>query len=197
MRMWKAVIAGAALLAAQACVSIEKTVAAPPAPAAATDAAPRVPTDIRRVTIIVEDIERSLKLYRDALGMRVNYDAEMTVSGPAFAHGRPGRKVRLVLVQSNDPWIGWIGLFQYLDPPLPRRAPVPTELEVGSHVIVTSVADANAACAAAARAPGVRMMVPPKIEEYPGRNGGPPIRVLGCQIWDADGAYLELNQVMR
>jgi hypothetical protein len=41
------------------------------------------------------------------------------------------------------------------------------------------------------------MIVPPKIAEYPSRTpGGPPIRVLGCQFFDADGAYLELNQTL-
>jgi catechol 2,3-dioxygenase-like lactoylglutathione lyase family enzyme len=169
-------------------------VAAAPAP---ESAAARLPTDVRRVTIVVEDIERSLKLYRDALGMKVNYDAPMSVTGPAFANGQPGRKVRLVLLQTNDPWIGWIGLFQYTDPPLPRRAPQPETLSIGSHVIVTAVQDARSACAAAQKAPGVRMIVPAQISEYPGRDGGAPIRVLGCQLWDADGAYLELNQIVK
>lgn len=155
----------------------------------------RAPIDIRRVTIVVRDIDTSLRLYRDALGMKVNYDETMTVSGPAFAKGKPGRAIRLVLLNANDPWIGWIGLLQYTDPPLkPARRRPPREHDVGSHIIVTAVEDAAKACAAAQAAPGVRMAAPAKIEEYPGRDGGPPIRVLGCQIWDRDGAYLELNQ---
>jgi catechol 2,3-dioxygenase-like lactoylglutathione lyase family enzyme len=196
-------LAGALALAG--CMSIEVTETAP-APLASPAADPtriaapadRVPIDIRRTTIIVADIERSLRLYRDALGMTVNYDAPMTVSGPAFAHGQPGRAIRLVLLNANDPWIGWIGLLQYTDPPLAPAAPPPTALNIGSHVIVTAVADADRACAAAERAPGVRMVVPVKTTEYPGRNpGDPPIRVRGCQLWDADGAYLELNQPLR
>ena len=43
--------------------------AEPPKAAAGVERpAERIPTDIRRVTILVRDIERSLKLYRDVLG---------------------------------------------------------------------------------------------------------------------------------
>ncbi|MEJ2534574.1 MAG: VOC family protein [Gammaproteobacteria bacterium] len=34
----------------------------------------RVPLDLRRATIVVDDMERSLAFYRDALGMVVTYD---------------------------------------------------------------------------------------------------------------------------
>jgi hypothetical protein len=157
----------------------------------------RVPIDIRRTTIIVRDMERSLKLYRDALGMKANYDANMNVSSPGFAQGGPPRPIRLVLLNANDPWIGWIGLIQYTDNPNRPRVRVPRVLGPGSHIIVAAVSDAQKACDAAALAPGVRMMSPAKVSEYPPRiAGAPPIRVLGCQFFDADGAYLELNQTL-
>jgi catechol 2,3-dioxygenase-like lactoylglutathione lyase family enzyme len=157
----------------------------------------RVPIDIRRTTIIVRDIERSLKLYRDALGMKVNYDAGMNVSSPGFAQGGPPRPIRLVLLNANDPWIGWIGLIQYTDNPNRPRVRVPRVLGPGSHIMVAAVADAQKACDAAIAAPGVRMMSPTKVSEYPPRTpGAPNIRVLGCQFFDADGAYLELNQTL-
>jgi catechol 2,3-dioxygenase-like lactoylglutathione lyase family enzyme len=151
------------------------------------------PIDIRRTTIIVADIDRSLKLYRDALGMQVNYDAPMTVSGPAFTQGGKPRPIRLVLLNANDPWIGWIGLLQYTDAKKMRPAKRDA-LGLGSHVIVTAVKDATKACQAAQAAPGVKITAPLKLQEYPGRNGGPPLKVIGCQLFDADGAYLELNQ---
>jgi catechol 2,3-dioxygenase-like lactoylglutathione lyase family enzyme len=157
----------------------------------------RVPIDIRRTTIIVRDMERSLKLYRDALGMKVNYDAQMNVSSPGFAQGGPPRPIRLVLLNANDPWIGWIGLIQYTDNPNRPRVRVPRVLGPGSHIMVAAVADAQKACDAAGAAPGVRMMSPAKVSEYPPRTpGAPMIRVLGCQFFDADGAYLELNQTL-
>jgi catechol 2,3-dioxygenase-like lactoylglutathione lyase family enzyme len=155
----------------------------------------RVPIDVRRTTIIVRDMEQALKLYRDAMGLKVNYDAPMNVGSAAFTQGGKPRPIRLVLLNANDPWIGWIGLIQYTDRPNHPRVRQPRHLGPGSHIIVTAVADAQKTCDAAALAPGVRMVTPPKISTYPARApGGPPIRVLGCQFWDADGAYLEVNQ---
>ena len=66
--------------------------------------------DVSAPSLIVRDIENSLKLYRDVFGLKVNYDNLTTVSGPAFAKGIPGREIRLILLNGNDPWIGWIGL---------------------------------------------------------------------------------------
>ena len=48
-----------------------------------------------------------------------------TSTGKA-AVGVPGNKVRLVLLNGNDPFIGWIGLMQYFDPPLPTKDPGPS-----------------------------------------------------------------------
>ena len=79
----------------------------------------RLPTDVRRATIIVRDMEASLKLYRDVVGLQVNYDTVVETSGVALPAGPPGAKARLVLLNSNDPWVGWIGLMQWTKPALP------------------------------------------------------------------------------
>jgi catechol 2,3-dioxygenase-like lactoylglutathione lyase family enzyme len=185
-------------VALAACVPVLAQTSPSADPTRIATPAERVPIDIRRTTIIVRDIETSLKLYRDALGMKVNYDAPMSVSGPAFTQGGAPRPIRLVLLNANDNWIGWIGLLQYTDAPNRPRRPLPRDLGPGSHIIVTSVPDAQKSCDAAAAAPGVRMVVPAKVSEYPNRTpGAAPIRVLGCQFFDADGAYLELNQTLQ
>jgi catechol 2,3-dioxygenase-like lactoylglutathione lyase family enzyme len=169
-----------------------------PAPRAAGVEAPaeRVPTDIRRLTILVRDMERSLRLYRDVLGLRINYDAEITVSGVALPAGVPGNKTRLVLLNGNDPWIGWIGLMQYTDPPLPDTGPYPTRLGAGGHVLVTNTDDAEKRCAMVKAVPGVTMTAEARLQTYEGRNGGPPIRVMGCNFFDPDGTFIELNQIL-
>ncbi|WP_448581156.1 VOC family protein [Thermaurantiacus sp.] len=170
-----------------------------PAPRAAGVEAPaeRVPTDIRRLTILVRDIEHSLKLYRDVLGLRINYDSEIRVSGIALPAGVPGNMTRLVLLNGNDPWIGWIGLMQFTDPPLPDPGPYPTRLGLGGHVLVANTDDARTRCAMAKAVPGVRMTAEPRLQIYAGRNGGPPIRVLGCNFFDPDGTFIELNQILK
>lgn len=199
-RRARALLPCLALLLSAACATAPAEREPPPPlpdPTRIETPAERRPIDIRRVTIIVRDMEASLRLYRDALGLAVNYDAVMNVSSPAFAQDGPPRPIRLVLLNGNDPWIGWIGLIQYTDRQEPPPTDPPRHLGAGSHVIVASVQDAQAACDRAAAAPGVRMVTPPKLAIYPPRTpGAPPIRVLGCQFWDPDGAYLELNQTL-
>ena len=52
--------------------------------------AQRIPVDLRRTTLVVRDIDRSLPLYRDALGLTVIYDQVI------------GGTTRLVLLRAND-----------------------------------------------------------------------------------------------
>ncbi len=157
----------------------------------------RIPTDIRRLTILVRDMERSLKLYRDVLGLKVNYDAEIQVSGVALPAGVPGNMTRLVLLNGNDPWVGWIGLMQYTDPPLPgSEQPYSLRLGPGGHVLVTNTDDAVKRCAMAKAVPGVQFTADPRLQVYKGRNGGPDIKVMGCNFFDPDGTFIELNQIL-
>jgi catechol 2,3-dioxygenase-like lactoylglutathione lyase family enzyme len=161
-----------------------------------TAPAARVPTDVRRVTMIVRSIDNSLKLYRDVLGLQINYDSEVTMSGVALPAGEPGAKARLVLLNGNDPFIGWIGLMEWREPRLPDPGPYPRRMGIGGHVIVVNTDDVQGRCAAAARVPGVTVTSGPRLQTYPGRNGGPPIRVMGCNLLDPDGTLLEINQLL-
>lgn len=172
-------------------------VAAPPSTPGVAAPVQRLPTDVRRLTVLVRDVEASLKLYRDVLGMQVNYDQPLTVSGVALPAGVPGNKVRLVLLNANDPFVGWIGLMQYTDPPLPDPGPYPKRLGLGSHVLVTNTDDAVKRCALAKSVPGVTFTGEARETRYPGRNGSPPIRVIGCNFFDPDGTAVELNQIVR
>ena len=156
-----------------------------------------LPTDIRRVTMIVRDMENSLKLYRDVMGLKVNYDAVLPMSGVALPAGQPGAKARLVLLNGNDPFIGWIGLMEWLDPKLPDPGPYPTRMGIGGHVIVTNSEDIDRRCTEAAKVPGVTVTAQPRAQQYPGRNGAPPINVRGCNFFDPDGTLIELNQLLK
>jgi catechol 2,3-dioxygenase-like lactoylglutathione lyase family enzyme len=156
-----------------------------------------LPTDIRRVTMIVRDMENSLKLYRDVMGMKVNYDKVLPMSGVALPAGQPGAKARLVLLNGNDPFIGWIGLMEWVEPRLPDPGPYPKRMGIGGHVIITNTQDIDRRCAEAATVPNVHVTAPPRDQQYPGRNGGPPIKVRGCNFFDPDGTLIELNQLLK
>ena len=62
-------------------------------------AAEHIPVDVRRTTLIVRDVDRSLAFYRDALGLKLVYD-QMIVR-PGRAEDPPGteRKMRLALLR--------------------------------------------------------------------------------------------------
>ena len=157
----------------------------------------RLPTDVRRLTILVRDMENSLKLYRDVIGLQVNYDQRLTVSGVALPAGVPGNKVRLVLLNGNDPFIGWIGLMQYFEPALPAKDPYPKRLEAGGHVLILNTDDAAKRCEMAKKVPGVTFTAEVREQIYPGRKGGADIHVMGCNFFDPDGTLVEMNQIVE
>ena len=192
-------IAPAALalaLALSACATAAPPRAATSSPGVAAPAT-RLPTDVRRTTIIVRSMENSLKLYRDVVGMKVNYDTVVETSGVALPAGAPGARARLVLLNANDPFIGWIGLMEWLDPPLADPGPYPNRLGPGGVVIVMNTDDVAGRCAAAKAVPGVTFTAEPRLQVYPGRDGGPPIREIGCNFFDPDGILIELNQLLK
>jgi len=153
------------------------------------------PTDLRRVSLIVDDIDESLKLYRDILEFEVNYDAEVTMSGVALPAGEPGAKARLVLISSNDSWVGWIGLLQWIDPPLPRGY-APDRMGIGDAILVFNTEKVDEHCEEAAKLPGVKMTTEASNTTYPPRGDGEPIVVRTCYLFDRDGYFMELNKVL-
>ena len=114
--------------------------------------------------------------------------------GPA---GVPGAKARLVLLNANDPFVGWVGLMQWTDPPLPDPGAYPKRMGPGGVVLVLNTDDVAGRCAAAKQVPGVTFTAEPRLQVYPGRNGGPPIRVMGCNFFDPDGILIEMNQILN
>ena len=153
------------------------------------------PVDFRRASLIVHDIDESLKFYRDILGFKVNYDAQVTMSGKALPAGEPGAQARLVLISSNDSWVGWIGLLQWIDPPL-ERPEKRTRMGIGDALLVFNTEKVDEHCDAAAKLSSITMTEAAGNTTYPGRDGGPDIVVRTCYLFDADGYFVELNQVL-
>lgn len=156
-----------------------------------------LPTDVRRASIIVRDMEKSLEFYRDVLGLEVNYDTVVELSGVNLPVGEPGTKARLVLLNGNDPYLGWVGLLHPFDPPLEgAEEPYPTRLGPGSALLVVNSDDAETACEAATKIEGVTMTGPTRLQVYPGREGRPDINVRGCNVFDPNGVAIEINQLL-
>ena len=90
----------------------------------------RIPLDLRRTTLVVRDIDQSLALYRDALGMQVVYDKNLYSPRDAADFDSAERASRLVLLRANDNFIGMLGLLEYRkprkpEPPLPEKSFLP------------------------------------------------------------------------
>ena len=66
-------------------------------------AAAEFPLLLRRTTLIVRDIEASLKLYRDGLGMEVIYDQE--INRPHSSEDREQR-LRLIFLKASHDYVG-------------------------------------------------------------------------------------------
>lgn len=79
-----------------------------------------MPTVLKRTTLVVRDIERSIAFYRNVLGFATAFDQEMTMSGSGYPAGKAGDRIRLAMLTGGDPSGSLIGLLQHLDPALPE-----------------------------------------------------------------------------
>lgn len=80
-------------------------------------------TPLRRTAITVEDLERSLRFYRQVLGLKVWMRGRAGPENPCFARlmGAPSGTVRYAILQSGDVEWGMVGLFELTAPRPPRR----------------------------------------------------------------------------
>ena len=155
--------------------------------------AERIPVDIRRTTFVVRDIDKSLLLYRDALGLKLIYDTP--IGGGVDKDGKPlAPSVRLVLLRANDSFIGNLGLMQRLNQP-PAPPPEFKKAGVGQMIMVINVADLDQRWPKIAATPHIKVETAPTRVEYPNPAGG-VIPVLFSAVWDADGNYIELNKLL-
>jgi catechol 2,3-dioxygenase-like lactoylglutathione lyase family enzyme len=165
-----------------------------PAAAQRVPDAERIPVDIRRTTFVVRDIDKSLPLYRDALGLKVIYD--QLIGGGVDKDGKAtAPTVRLVLLRANDTFIGNLGLMQRLNTSTPVPPPVFQKAQPGQMIMVINVADLDQRWPAIERAPHIKVETPPVRVEYPQAGGG-VIPVMFSAVWDADGNYIELNKLL-
>jgi len=156
------------------------------------------PLLMRRTTLIVRDIEASLKLYRDALGMEVIYDQE--INRPHSSEDRE-QKLRLIFLKASHDYVGVIGLidYEYGYPDHPAHTkPVRREgFTPGNAILLFNTDGLEEKWQAIENAPGIEIISKPKLSRYPGYGGVGEIRVLVSKFYDADGYILEVNQVLR
>lgn len=163
-----------------------------PATALPVEDEDRVDIDFRRTTLVVRDIENSLALYRDVLGMKVIYDQPIrTPAGKS--DDETDRIRRLVFLRANDSYVGVLGLLEYQKPrkeqPLSRLA-----FEPGTSVQLFATKNLEAKYQQAQKVPGVQGISPPRIVRYPSYDGEGSIPVRVSILSDPDGFVLEVNE---
>ena len=187
--IYKTIIYALSAVALSAALVAPQRLAAAPVPEAE-----RIPVDLRRTTLVVRDIERSLPLYRDGLGLKVIYD-QFIGGGPQPDGSTRPPTVRLVLLRANDDFIGVLGLMQRLNL---EQAPPPPEFRragPGGLILVFNIQDLEQRFARIEATPFVTVAEQPRRIDYPAAGGG-SIPVLFSAVWDADGNFIELNRLL-
>ncbi len=146
---------------------------------------------IKRTTLKVRDMEKSVAFYEGVIGMSKYYDNEITLSGDLLPGGGKGDVTRLVIMKGDDPVIGMIGLLEWLDPK-PDAPEIPYTFDFGNPVFVAAVDDAEDAYGKAQALECV-IRAPLSEGEYPGADGG-IVKVRSVGVFDPDGHFFELNQ---
>ena len=168
---------------------------AAPAMAKPVPEADRLPLDLRRTTLVVKDMQASLKFYRDALGLKVTYDNIIRTPRSAKDDASAERSLHLVFLRANDDYVGQIGLMQYTKPVrTPRRAKT-GDLSPGDIVLVFNTKGLQEKFDKA-KAMGVKVDEAPHPTSYPSSDGKGVINVLFSAFYDPDGHYIELNEVL-
>ena len=94
---------------------------------------------VKRVTLWVRDIEASLALYRDLLGLSVVEDKRLEAAAVRALLGVEAGRLRIVHLGAGEDPHGWVGLYALADArPAPPSLPVPdrTRFSYGQAVVV-------------------------------------------------------------
>ena len=152
----------------------------------------------RRTTLIVRDINASLALYRDVMGMEVIYDEE--INRPRAGSEREQR-LRLIFLKASHDYVGVIGLidYEYGYPDHPAHTkPVRREgFTPGNAILLFNTNDLETQWKAIERTPGVEVISAPKLTLYPGYGDNPDIAVMVSKFYDPDGYIVELNEIIK
>ncbi|WP_397418473.1 VOC family protein [Phenylobacterium sp.] len=184
-----------ALAVLTACTLAAAAILVSSAQAAPVKEADRIGIDLRRTTLVVRDMEASLRFYRDALGLKVTYDNVIRTPRTAKDDASAERSLRLVFLRANDDYVGQIGLMQYTKPVRTPRPAKSGDLSPGDIVLVFNT-KGLAEKFEKAKAMGVQVDEAPHPTTYPSYDGKGVINVMFSAFYDPDGHYVEVNEVL-
>ncbi len=156
---------------------------------------PRVPpgeklTPMLRASIFVRDLDESLRLYRDILGLKPRRQLVLEGEAVNSVLGTRGQTVRVAILQSGDTLLGNVGLFSYVkDEPAPaptRR----TDIRTGDTAFVFVTTDIHGIYEKV-KAEGYTIVSPPMVL-FP--NPDAEEQDLEMLFFDRDGVGINLIQ---
>jgi catechol 2,3-dioxygenase-like lactoylglutathione lyase family enzyme len=147
----------------------------------------RIPVDVRRTTLIVRDMDRSLAFWRDAIGLKVVYDRMLF---------DPPNQTRLVLLRANDEFVGLVGLMERQATKATAPPVTYERASYGNVIFVINAKDQEQRLEKVRQVPGVKLQAEPQRIEYPSPDGKGTIPVMVAYLWDPDGYFVELNKIL-
>lgn len=84
-------------------------------PKETAEALPDPSVVVRRTTLIVSDMERSIAFYRDIMGYQTWLDRSGTITEKSVIPTTAGlgEPSRIAIMKGRDPWVGMVGLLQF------------------------------------------------------------------------------------
>jgi Lactoylglutathione lyase and related lyases len=150
----------------------------------------------RRTTLIVRDIENSLALYRDAMGMEIIYDQVIKRPHP-FEEGAQ-QSLRLIFLRALDTYQGVLGLIDYeygskdkMVVPIRKEGFTPQNV-----VLLFNSNELEARFVKIKAAPDVEIISEPKLTTYPSYDGTDTLKVMVSKFYDPDGFIVEFNKLL-
>ena len=144
---------------------------------------------VKRTTIIVRDMEKSLKFYRDLLGMDVFYEGHIGNPGASDLMGMTISGLHMVVMSAAGADTGMVGLMELKDaePPLKETAWSDT-VKAGETILVIPTENMKELYEGTV-AQGFKVATPPTKMEVPNR---PEIHEMMAR--DPDGVIVNLTQ---
>ena len=146
-------------------------------------------TVVRRVTLLVHDIDKSIAFYRDAIGFSVWLENKGKSGGDLPTLDPVGTPSHFVIMKGRDPWLGMVGLLQYGEK---KTAPKKEMIGPGDAVLMMETSDV-AGIHERLKKGGYRIVREPRTSEITFGDGSKGLATfLFCM--DPDGHVLEINQ---
>ena len=147
---------------------------------------------VSHIAVGVRDMDRSIRFYRDLLGLKVTLDTMENIGGikTLFANPQQGKRRAVYMRWDEGPHASFIVLSQ--SPGAPSGEPIKID-QVGVHHFAFWVDDLRERVARL-RAAGVNVLVGPYESDTRAYGEPPGGKVLTCLFEDPDGIIVQFDQ---